>query len=240
MRSVFARIALASAALVACSTPDPEGAKKDAAVQTPPVDTKTTPPVADVKAPDPAATAGAPATGDMKTADTAGAATAGAATAGAATAGEATAGATAGAATAGDAAAPDPAAAAADKTKLLGEAKAKKTSDTRAKKALEDAEKAGATPRELAEAANARGEELFGEPDRAKAFFEWARDKDTSYPEPVYNLAKQTVMAGEIPATVDHLKEVNKRGGKKLLKQVGFDPAFEIVKDDPEIAKLIK
>ncbi len=111
--------------------------------------------------------------------------------------------------------------------------------DTRAKKALEEAEKGGATARELAESANARGEALFDEPERAAAFFTWAKDKDTTYPEPVFNLA-QSANAGEVPQTVELLKEVSKRGGKKLLKQVGFDPTFEIVKDDAEVQKLIK
>jgi tetratricopeptide (TPR) repeat protein len=143
------------------------------------------------------------------------------------------------AATAGDTAAP---AEGGDKTKLLADAKSKKTSDAKAKKALEDAEAAGATVRELAEASNERGVALLGagEPERATAAFEWARDKDPTYPDPSFNLAKQTAMAGEIPETVKHLQEVHKRGGKKLLKQVGFDPTFEIVKDDPDVQKIIK
>jgi hypothetical protein len=143
------------------------------------------------------------------------------------------------AATAGDTAAP---AAGGDKTKLLADAKSKKTSDAKAKKALEDAEAAGATVRELAEASNERGVALLGsgEPERATAAFEWARDKDPTYPDASFNLAKQTAMAGEIPETVKHLQEVHKRGGKKLLKQVGFDPTFEIVKDDPDVQKIIK
>ncbi len=70
--------------------------------------------------------------------------------------------------------------------------------------------------------------------------FEWARDKDTTYPDASFNLAKQTANAGEVPETVAHLKEVHKRGGKTLLKQVGYDPTFEIVKDDPEISKIVK
>jgi hypothetical protein len=227
MRSAFA--ALASIALLACNTPNPEGAKKDAPApadaKTAPDTKATTPPTQDTK------TAGDPtnpnvAGPDTKTGDVAAATTQAAADPTAPPADP----------TAGT----PPADPAADKGKLLDEGKAKKTSDTRAKKAFEEAEKAGATPRELAEAANARGEALFGEPERATAFFEWARDKDPTYPEPVFNLAKQTVNAGEIPKTVEHLKEVHKRGGKKLLKQVGFDPTFEIVKDDPEVQKLLK
>lgn len=225
MRSALA--ALASVALLACNTPNPEGAKKDAPA--PATDAKTapdakaaTPPTAETK------TAGDP-TNPNVAADTK---TDPAATTAPADAAAGT--------PPADSAGTPPADPAADKGKLLDEAKAKKTSDARAKKAFEEAEKAGATPRELAEAANARGEALFGEPERATAFFEWARDKDTSYPEPVFNLAKQTANAGEIPQTVAHLKEVHKRGGKKLLKQVGFDPTFEIVKDDPEVQKLLK
>jgi len=148
------------------------------------------------------------------------------------------------AATAGDTPPPavDPVAAAAAKIKLITEVKAKKTSDARAKKALAEAEAAGATVRELAEASNLRGVALLGsgEPERATAAFEWARDKDPTYPDPSFNLAKQTAMAGEIPETVKHLQEVHKRGGKTLLKQVGFDPVFEIVKDDPDVQKIAK
>lgn len=250
MRSRLRRLALVTLTVctaTACQTPNPEGAKKDVVdVKTP--DAKTP----DTKAVEPAPTTavpGPPAAGTA--ADTA--ATAGTATA-PGTAGEPstldpsgegtpTGGDTAAAATAGATPPPvDPAAAAADKAKLIAEVKAKKTSDTRAKKALEEAEAGGATVRELAEASNARGEMLVGagEFDRAKLAFEWARDKDTTYPDPSFNLAKQTVLAGDVPETVAHLKEVHKRGGKKLLKQVGFDPSFEIVKDDPEVAKIIK
>ena len=244
MRSRHVRLALASAVLLAaCQTPSPEGAKKDSPVAAvPPSDAKSP----DAKTPDVKAP-------DAKTLD---AATAGAATAGAATA-AATAGDTAAAATAADttpaadtAAAADTApagdtagtpAATADKGKLLDEAKAKKTSDARVKKALEEAEAAGATPRELAEASNARGVALMGDqPEKATAAFEWARDKDPTYPDASFNLAKQSALAGETPEAVKHLQEVNKRGGKKLLKQVGYDPVFEAVKDDPEIQKIAK
>jgi hypothetical protein len=229
MRTVFA--ALASVALLACNTPNPEGAKKDAPAaaadaKTAPDTKATTPPTQETK------TAGDPTNpnvaADSKTGDAAAATT------------QAPPDPTAAPADSAGAPPTDAAAPAADKAKLLDEAKAKKTSDTRAKKALDEAEKAGATPRELAEAANARGEALFGEAERATTFFEWARDKDTTYPEPVFNLAKQSANAGEIPKTVEHLKEVSKRGGKKLLKQVGFDPTFEVVKDDPEVQKLLK
>lgn len=239
MRSRLTRLALASAAILAaaCQTPSPEGAKKDTPVAAvPPADAKSP----DVKTPDAK-------TPDVKAPDaTAGAATAGAATAGAPTGDTAAATAAADTAVAADtAAAADTAgtpAATGDKAKLLDEAKAKKTSDARAKKALEEAEAAGATARELAEASNARGEALMGaeKPEQATAAFEWARDKDPTYPDASFNLAKQTALAGEIPETVKHLQEVHKRGGKKLLKQVGYDPVFEAVKDDPEVQKIAK
>jgi len=248
MRPRLYRLALATATVftaVACQTPAPEGAKKDAPVEVKPL---VTPTPVDAKATDTAGTAGTAST--VGTAATAGTVTA-PGTAGdpsaTASAGEATptsgadtAGGTAG--TAGTAGAGDPAAPAVDKTKLIAEIKNKKTSDARTKKALEEAEAGGATVRELAEASNGRGVALqnAGEGDRAKAAFEWARDKDPTYPDASFNLAKQTANAGEVPETVAHLKEVHKRGGKTLLKQVGYDPTFEIVKDDPEISKIVK
>lgn len=244
MRSRLVRLALVTITVctaTACQTPSPEGAKKDAVdakkqVDAKPADSKQASP--DLKAADPAPTPATAASGD--TAATAGTATA-PGTAGDPSVGDPTAADPT--PTGGDAATPptDPAAAG-DKAKLLGEVKTKKTSDTRAKKALEEAEAAGATLRELAEASNARGEALMGagEADRATAAFVWARDKDTTYPDPSFNLARLTVNAGDVAETVAHLKEVHKRGGKKLLKQVGFDPSFEIVKDDPEVSKLIK
>ena len=259
MRSRFIRLAIATATVctvAACQTPASEGATKAAPAEVKPLDVAT--PVPDAKAPagtattvtapgsagDPTITASAGETpttgasaGSAGTADPSGAAS----TSGAAeSAGPPdTAGA---AATAGTPPAADPAATAAAKTKLLTEVKNKKTSDARAKKALEEAEAAGATLRELAEASNARGLalQLAGEGERATAAFEWARDKDTTYPDASFNLAKQTVNAGDVTETVAHLKEVHKRGGKTLLKQVGFDPTFQIVKDDPEIAKIVK
>ena len=123
---------------------------------------------------------------------------------------------------------------------LLKTAARKRTSDSKAEKALAEAEELGAEPRELAKAANSRGEALFGERDRAIKFFEWARDKDEKYPDPSFNLAKIEVLAGNVPATIAHLQEVKKRGGRKLLKTVGYDPLFEVVKDDRTVQKLIR
>ncbi len=123
---------------------------------------------------------------------------------------------------------------------LLKKAAKKRTSDSKAEKALAEAEELGAEPRELAKAANTRGEALFGERDRAIKFFEWARDKDEKYPDPSFNLAKIEVLAGNVPGTIAHLQEVKKRGGRKLLKTVGYDPLFEVVKDDRTVQKLIR
>lgn len=226
MRPAFTRLVLASLTLLACNT-NPETAKKDAPVVAGKTDVPEIKGPADAKAPPSTETktAGDPATpppAEAKAADP---------------------GTTAGTPppeTPPPPPAVDPAAAAEANKKLLDEAKTKKTSDARAKKALEEAEKGGATVRELATAANARGEALFDDPERAAAFFTWAKDKDTTYPDPVFNLAKQSANAGEVPGTVELLKEVSKRGGKTLLKQVGFDPTFEIVKDDAEVQKLIK
>ncbi|MCB9702965.1 MAG: hypothetical protein H6711_13810 [Myxococcales bacterium] len=135
-------------------------------------------------------------------------------------------------------AAGDDAAAAIDK--LLAEVKSKKTKDDRAEKALAEAEAAGAEVADLAKAANARGEALMGDGERAQKFFEWARDKDPKNADASFNLAKMTVLAGDIPGTITHLEEVKKRGGKKLLKTVGYDPLFELVKDDPKVQALIR
>lgn len=244
LRLVLATVTVCTVA--ACQTPAPEGAKKDAPVVDP------------VKAPEPPApeaiaavpgaignsappgSAGEPSTLDPgaepPTPTEANVAASAGGEPAAASAGEA--------APVGDAAAPagDAAAPAVDKAKLFAEVKAKKTSDARAKKALEEAEAGGATVRELAEASNARGVMLLGsgEAERATTAFEWAREKDPSYPDASFNLAKQSAMAGEIPETVKLLQEVHKRGGKTLLKQVGYDPVFEIVKDDPDVQKIAK
>jgi hypothetical protein len=140
---------------------------------------------------------------------------------------------------AGDAGADDTAAEV-DSNALLKEVKAKKTKDDRALAALAEAEAAGAKPRDVAKAANARGLALHGTPDRAKVFFEWALEKDDKYPDPAFNLAKQAVVLGEVAETVKWLTETKTRGGKKLVKQVEFDPMWEIVKDDPEVRALLK
>ena len=70
-------------------------------------------------------------------------------------------------------------------------------------------------------------------------FYEWAAAKDPKYPDPLFNLAKQSVTTGEIDATRDLLRQVKERGGKKLLAQIEFDPMWEIIKDDPEVKKLL-
>lgn len=130
--------------------------------------------------------------------------------------------------------------AAADPAALQTEIKGKKTTDERALAALAELEATGAKLRDVAKAANARGEKLFDAPDRAKTFFEWAAAKDPKYPDPVFNLAKQAATTGEVETTRDYLKQVKERGGKKLLSQIDFDPMWEIVKDDPEVRKLLE
>ena len=52
--------------------------------------------------------------------------------------------------------------------------------------------------------------------------------------------AKQAATTGEVETTRDYLKQVKERGGKKLLSQIDFDPMWEIVKDDPEVRKLLE
>lgn len=123
---------------------------------------------------------------------------------------------------------------------LLKEAKSKRTKDDRALAALAEAEKAGATPTDLAKAANARGLALHASPERAKTFFEWAAEKDPKYADPVFNIAKQFAMLGDVPMVKEYLTKTRERGGKRLLRQIEFDPMWEIVKDDPEVRKLLK
>lgn len=123
---------------------------------------------------------------------------------------------------------------------LMEKARDTKLSDADLTKALDEAKTAGGDVVELAKLANARGEKLVGkgEAEDAEAFFTWAKDADEKYPEPVYALAKQSCLVGDADACKELLLEVKKRGGKKLLKQVGTDPIFIIVADDSEVRKL--
>lgn len=123
---------------------------------------------------------------------------------------------------------------------LLETAKNLDTADDAAIKALDEAKAAGADKIDLAKLANARGEALVkkSEPDRAEPFFEWAKDAHTLYAEPVFNLAKQACLTGDADLCKELLLEVGKRGNKKLLKNVGVDPIFTPVQDDPEVRKL--
>ncbi len=123
---------------------------------------------------------------------------------------------------------------------LLEQAKDLKTPDKDALAALDAAKAAGADKIEAAKVANTRGEKLIekGEIDRATPFFEWAKDTHTLYGEPVFNLAKQACLAGDADLCKELLLEVQKRGNKKLVKQVGIDPIFTPVQDDPEVRKL--
>jgi hypothetical protein len=123
---------------------------------------------------------------------------------------------------------------------LLKEIAKKKTKDDRAMAALGEAKTLGALPADLAKAANARGMALFSEPERAQTWFEWAKGADPEFPDASFNLAKLAANAGEIDTVLEHLKDVKARGGKKLLKTVGFDPTFALVADDPVVQKLAK
>lgn len=125
-------------------------------------------------------------------------------------------------------------------TPLLDEAKKKKTSDAKATQLLDDAKAKGAAPTDVAKAANARGVALMGEPERAKPFFEYAMAADEKYPDAPFNLAKIAANEGDIDRVKELLAEVKARGGKKLLKTVGFDPTFALVAGEPDVEKLLK
>jgi hypothetical protein len=81
---------------------------------------------------------------------------------------------------------------------------------------------------------------LFADPERAKAFFELASEKDPKYADPAFNLAKQAAVVGELDEAKKWLTIVHERKGKKLLKQIDFDPMWEILKDDPDVRALLK
>lgn len=123
---------------------------------------------------------------------------------------------------------------------LLEKAKNLDTPDEEAIKALDEAKAAGADKIDLAKLANTRGEALVkkGDADRADPFFEWAKEAHTLFAEPVFNLAKGACLAGDADVCKELLLEVKKRGNKKLLKNVGIDPIFAPVQDDPEVRKL--
>jgi tetratricopeptide (TPR) repeat protein len=131
-------------------------------------------------------------------------------------------------------------AAAVDVPALLKEIKSKKTKDARAQEALAEAEAAGAEPADVAKALNARGLALFADPERAKTFFELASEKDPKYPDAAFNLAKQAAVVGELDEAKKWLTIVKERKGKKLLKQIDFDPMWEILKDDPDVRALLR
>lgn len=132
------------------------------------------------------------------------------------------------------------AAAGKDSAALIKEARTTKTTDERAVAALAEAETAGATVKELARAAKARGDYLYKSPDRAQVFYEWSAAKDENYADPVFALAKQKAVTGDVEDVVKLLKQVSERkGGKKLLEQLDFDPTWDIVKDDPDVRALL-
>jgi hypothetical protein len=115
----------------------------------------------------------------------------------------------------------------------------KRTKDDEARALLAQAEEAGASEREVAKAAVDRGLALHATPERAKAFFEWAAEKDSKYPDPVWHLARQAAVEGDVDQAKELLGAVKQRGGKKLLQQIDFDPMWEILKDDPDVRKLL-
>jgi hypothetical protein len=127
-----------------------------------------------------------------------------------------------------------------DTAALLETAKNLKTKDDDAIKALDEAVAAGADKIEAAKIANTRGEALVnkGDADRADPFFEWSKTTHTLFAEPVFNLAKGACLAGDADLCKEHLLEVKKRGNKKLLKNIGIDPIFAPVVDDPDVRKL--
>lgn len=123
---------------------------------------------------------------------------------------------------------------------MLKEVTRTKVKDDRAFELLAEAEEAGAEARDLAKAANSRGERLHATPDRAKTFFTWSNDKDETYPVAAFNLAKQAAVLGELEEAKTWLAVVKERKGKKLLQQIDFDPMWEILKDDPDVRALLK
>jgi hypothetical protein len=126
-----------------------------------------------------------------------------------------------------------------DPKALLTTAARPRTSDAEARRLLGQAEEAGASVREVARTAVDRGLALHATPDRAKAFFEWAAEKDPAYPDPMWHLARQAAVEGDVDRAKEMLGVVKQRGGKKLLQQIDFDPMWEILKDDPDVRKLL-
>jgi hypothetical protein len=126
-----------------------------------------------------------------------------------------------------------------DPQALLKTAVSPRTKDDEARALLGQAEEAGASVRDVAQAAVDRGTALHATPDRAKTFFEWAADKDPKFPLPVWQLARQAVIEGDIDRAKELLGDVKKRGGTRLLQQIDFDPMWDIVKDDPDVRKLL-
>lgn len=124
---------------------------------------------------------------------------------------------------------------------LVKEIRAKRTRDERAFAALAEAAELGAEPKALAEAATRRARTLLGDDqDRAIAFFVWARDHDPKWPDASFELAKLAAMVGDVEDVKVHLKDVRSRGGKRLLRNVPFDPMFALVASDPDVVKLLK
>lgn len=125
---------------------------------------------------------------------------------------------------------------------LLKELKSRRTRDKRATAIIAELEAAEVETMELAKALTARGKALFASPERATAMFELALDKDPKIPDPAFELAKQAAMLGEseLEEAKKWLKVVHERKGKKFLKQIEFDPMWEILKDDPDVRAMLR
>lgn len=241
VRRLLAVLAL-STATMACGGPSKDGASKDGANE----QKAAPPPVIEAKAvvdegkAAAADDAAAAAEGGTGAADDAGGSGPGpAATSGgpAASGGPVEAGATG---SGGEEAAAETTGGTVDVPALLKEIKNKRTKDARAQAAVAEAVAAGADPAALAKALNSRGEALFADPDRAKVFFELANETDPKATAPAFNLAKQAAVVGELDEAKKWLTVVRERKGKKLLKQIDFDPMWEILKDDPDVRALLK
>lgn len=127
-----------------------------------------------------------------------------------------------------------------DSAALLKELKKKRTKDARVTEIIAQLEAAEVETIELAKALTARGKALHATPERAKAMFELALEKDAQYPDPAFELAKQAAVLGELDEAKKWLGIVRDRKGKKLLKQIEFDPMWEILKDDPDVRAMLK
>ena len=113
-----------------------------------------------------------------------------------------------------------------------------KTPDAQALEALNRLLRSGKKPNLLSQAAIQRGRNLLSEPSRAETLFVWAQNTDKKSADASFELAKLSANQGEIPKVKIHLREVARRGGKKLLRTLEYDPTFALVSDDSEVQRL--